>query len=65
MRFWKREIKPMINYSSDQKEYFESLLAPEDLEKLPLYKTFCELLENCKAKFADLSLIHISEPTRH
>lgn len=57
MRFWKREIKPMINYSSDQKEYFESLLAPEDLEKLPLYKTFCELLENCKAKFADCPAI--------
>ena len=47
----------MINYSSDQKEYFESLLAPEDLEKLPLYKTFCELLENCKAKFADCPAI--------
>ena len=42
----------MITYSGEQKEYFEKLLKPEDLEKLPLYYTFCELLENCKEKFS-------------
>ncbi|MGN0375643.1 MAG: AMP-binding protein [Butyrivibrio sp.] len=47
----------MITYSSEQKEYFEQLLAPEDLAQLPLCYTFCELLENCKKKFADCPAI--------
>lgn len=41
----------MISYSSEQKEYFERLIAPEDLAKLPLHLTFCELLENCRKNF--------------
>lgn len=52
-----RERKTMVNYSSEQKEYFEKLIAPEDLAKLPLYHTFCELLENCREKFADCPAI--------
>lgn len=47
----------MITYSGEQREYFEGLLKPEDLEKLPLYYTFCELLENCKEKFAECPAI--------
>ncbi len=47
----------MINYASEEKEYFENLLAQDDLAKLPLYYTFCELLENCKAKFSDCPAI--------
>lgn len=46
-----------MEYCSEQKEYFENLLSPEDLQKLPLYTTFCELLENCKEKFADCPAI--------
>lgn len=53
---WEREHK-MITYSSEQKDYFEQLLKPEDLEKLPLYYTFCELLENCKEKFSECPAI--------
>lgn len=47
----------MITYSGEQREYFEKLLKPEDLEKLPLYYTFCELLENCKEKFSECPAI--------
>ncbi len=42
----------MIDYASEEKEYFESLLNSEDLARLPLYRTFCELLENCSKQFA-------------
>lgn len=47
----------MPDYSSEQKEYFERLLSSEDLERLPLYTTFCELLENCREKFSDCPAI--------
>lgn len=47
----------MITYSSEQKDYFEQLLKPEDLEKLPLYETYCELLENCKKNFSECPAI--------
>ena len=47
----------MITYSGEQREYFEKLLKPEDLEKLPLYYTFCELLENCKEKLSECPAI--------
>lgn len=46
-----------MNYCGEQKEYFERLLTSEDLEQLPLYTTFCELLENCNKKFADCPAI--------
>ncbi len=47
----------MITYSSEQTDYFEQLLKPEDLEKLPLYQTYCELLENCKKNFSECPAI--------
>lgn len=37
-----------MNYQSEQTEYFEKLIEPEILTKLPRYDTFCELLEMCK-----------------
>ena len=47
----------MIDYASEEKEYFEGLLDKNDLAELPLYHTFCELLENCRKKFADCPAI--------
>lgn len=46
-----------FDYSSEQKEYFERLIPAGDMEKLPLYSTFCELLENCRKNFADCPAI--------
>ena len=53
----------MITYSSEQTDYFEQLLKPEDLEKLPLYETYCELLENCKKNFSECPAISDLEVT--
>ena len=47
----------MKDYANQNVEYFEKLLKKEDLEKLPLYSTFCELLENCSKKFTDCPAI--------
>ncbi len=41
-----------MNYSSEQKEYFEKLIEPDILEKLPLYDTMCELLEMCRTRYS-------------
>ena len=46
-----------MNYQSEQTEYFEKLIEPEILTKLPRYDTFCELLEMCKNDYADLPAI--------
>lgn len=46
MKFLKEVRK--VNYQSEQTEYFEKLIEPEILTKLPRYDTFCELLEMCK-----------------
>lgn len=46
-----------MDYSAEQKEYFEKLLTKEDLDSLPLYNTFCELLKNCNAKFSECPAI--------
>lgn len=46
-----------MNYSAEEKEYFERLIEPQVLTKLPLYDTFCELLEMCKTDYADLPAI--------
>lgn len=53
----------MITYSAEQTEYFEKLLDKENLDKLPLYYTFCELLENCKEKFSECPAISDMEFT--
>ena len=47
----------MITHQIAQNEYFEQLLTQEHRNELPLYYTFCELLENCKKKFADCPAI--------
>lgn len=47
----------MITHQIAQNEYFEQLLKEEHLKELPLYYTFCELLENCNKKFADCPAI--------
>lgn len=47
----------MKTYASENTEYFHRLLSPEDLEKLPLYYTFCELLENCREKYSECPAI--------
>ena len=52
-----------MDYSSEQKEYFEKLIEPETLTKLPLYGTFCELLSMCKNDYADLPAISDMENT--
>ena len=61
MKSWQREAQErktkMSDYSPEQKEYFESLLSSENLAELPLYTTFCELLENCRRKFSDCPAI--------
>ena len=61
MKSWQREAQErktkMPDYSPEQKEYFESLLSSENLAELPLYTTFCELLENCRRKFSDCPAI--------
>lgn len=44
-------------YQSEQKEYFEKLIEPQILTKLPLYDTFQELLEMCNANYAELPAI--------
>lgn len=46
-----------MNYSAEQKEYFEKLIEPQILTKLPLYDTFCELMEMCRTDYADLPAI--------
>ena len=46
-----------MNYSAEQKEYFEKLIEPHILTKLPLYDTFCELMEMCRTDYADLPAI--------
>lgn len=46
-----------MNYQSEQTEYFEKLIEPEILTKLPRYDTFCELLEMCKNDYAGLPAI--------
>ena len=47
----------MIEYAAENREYFERLLSREDLDRLPLYTTFNELLLNCREKFADCPAI--------
>lgn len=46
-----------MNYQSEQREYFEKLIEPDILTKLPRYDTFCELLEMCKTDYANLPAI--------
>lgn len=47
----------MRDYANQNVEYFHGLISEENLEKLPLYYTFCELLENCNKKFKDCPAI--------
>lgn len=46
-----------MNYSAEEKEYFERLIEPQILAKLPLYETFNELLQMCKNDYATLPAI--------
>ena len=46
-----------MTYETAQTEYFTGLIAPEILPKLPLYETFCELLEMCKSTYYDTPAI--------
>ncbi len=47
----------MINYSAEQREYFEGLLKPEVLKELPLLNTFCELMEKCRRDYSELPAV--------
>ncbi len=38
-------------------EYFTGLISEEDAKKLPLFHTFCELLDNCRENFSECPAI--------
>lgn len=46
-----------MDYQAEQTEYFTRLIEPSILEKLPLYETFCGLLEMCKSTYYDTPAI--------
>lgn len=46
-----------MNYSNSCDEYFTNLISEADRQKLPLFTTFCELLDNCVKNFADCPAI--------